>query len=885
MKNTIIQALQDIFNIYGEGAFTNPFQFKNTLGDVFGNRGVASSEAKRLRNLLTIAVVDMQAYTRMKEALAKNELHIISNLISEMDRIYDVKEESAKIVMGCIALLLGNKIPATNPQPPAPVPQIIPQLVPPSTNPAPIFPAPINPLPIPIPRPAPPQPIPQPARKKRMFTPALAGIAMIAMIIFVIYLFGNFGNTEDPLGDSIAVYAPSQQTEAIDESMTPQAENPSEENNDVTYHTFIAGAMFDRPVLLTGDEIDLLIANAPHYRDTRQPHPNRPMTQDEVESWIRQYNEMGGMNVQEFELLRIINAVRDEHGLQPFILCLNLSMAARLFSYLQVKYYTIGHEDRYYGDFGSRINLFCHLEWTRARENANSEKWTQYADGSGREYIYLTPQELINGWMSSTEHREHILSTTTTHVGFGLDSGNNRVVPTMISIMPVNPPQPITSPIIASPISTPTPTHEPIPNPPVVIPNVTPTPPPIVDTLPQGASYFIIHLWPIPEGTEHVHIMVSSQAGNNESVLLFNDPTVPVWRFPLSIPVHNNNDDTKYYVFSQEGEDLVVRYIMSANPAVILPDESAPPVQEPVFTPAPTPMSTPSPTPSPTPEPTPEPHSPIIAVATSRFNTIGLRKNGTIIATGHSSGVINRAGWTDIVKIAAPFVSDYLVGLRSDGTVVTTNQHLSNELSSWNNIIDIAVGGYFNIVGLRSNGTVVILNGTMHDYDISDWNDIVAVSAGSQHILGLRSDGTVLATGYCNVVNHQIASSRLDTSSWRDIIAISAGERHSVGLKSDGTVISVGDNEIRQRNVHNWQNIVAIEAGSLRTIGLRADGTVVGTGDNIALNDMGTILDLNNQWTDIIAVAVGNNHVVGLKADGSVVVVGMSDGRRATENW
>jgi hypothetical protein len=110
MKDAILHVLQDIHATYGEECFTNPTQFKNTLGDVLGNRGIVSSEAKRIRNLLNIAIVNMQAYTRIKEALLRNELHFISNLVSEMEQSYDVKHSSAKIIVGCIAMLLKNTV-------------------------------------------------------------------------------------------------------------------------------------------------------------------------------------------------------------------------------------------------------------------------------------------------------------------------------------------------------------------------------------------------------------------------------------------------------------------------------------------------------------------------------------------------------------------------------------------------------------------------------------------------------------------------------------------------------------------------------------------------------------------------------------------------------
>ena len=72
MRDVIKQALKDLQNIYGDVVFTNPAQFKNSLGDVLGNRGVMASEAKRLRNLLNFAIIDMQSYSRLKTAFSKN---------------------------------------------------------------------------------------------------------------------------------------------------------------------------------------------------------------------------------------------------------------------------------------------------------------------------------------------------------------------------------------------------------------------------------------------------------------------------------------------------------------------------------------------------------------------------------------------------------------------------------------------------------------------------------------------------------------------------------------------------------------------------------------------------------------------------------------------
>jgi uncharacterized protein YkwD len=193
--------------------------------------------------------------------------------------------------------------------------------------------------------------------------------------------------------------------------------------------------VFDEPRVFSSGELEEIIAVSPHYTQTRLYHPEVAMTDIERRMWISEYNALGGINAQEFELYKIVNEIRAQHGLPPFVLCPKLSMAARMFSYIQVRYQSSGHVDPYYGDMVNRMNFFG-IYGTVHMENANSERWYQYTDGS-IEFVYLSPQELVDGWMDSEAHREHILTNETTHAGFGVDSGNNRVVPTMKTILPL----------------------------------------------------------------------------------------------------------------------------------------------------------------------------------------------------------------------------------------------------------------------------------------------------------------------------------------------------------------------------------------------------------------------------------------------------------------
>ena len=150
-------------------------------------------------------------------------------------------------------------------------------------------------------------------------------------------------------------------------------------------------------------------------------------------------------------------------------------------------------------------------------------------------------------------------------------------------------------------------------------------------------------------------------------------------------------------------------------------------------------------------------------IATGDFHTVGLKKDGTVVAVGNNEdGKCNVSGWKDIVLVSAGY--SHTVGLKKDGTVVAVGDNHYNQC------------------------------------DVSDWNDIVSVSTVYSHTVGLKKDGTVVAVGYNE-------DGQCDVSDWNDIVSVSAGYFHTVGLKKDGTVVAVGYNEDGQCKVFGWKDI------------------------------------------------------------------------------
>ena len=235
-----------------------------------------------------------------------------------------------------------------------------------------------------------------------------------------------------------------------------------------------------------------------------------------------------------------------------------------------------------------------------------------------------------------------------------------------------------------------------------------------------------------------------------------------------------------------------------------------------------------------------------------------VRNDGTVVYAGTDEVIAEEVGlWTDIASVycmtystlwTSDTASQFLVGLRSDGTVTYTGANGkfdTSEISGWTDIVDLAVGNE-HIVGLKSDGTVVAVgDNLLKQCDVSDWTDIVDVEIGTgiggTCTLGLKSDGTVVATGR-NLYNN------LDVEDWTDIVAISADNACSVGLQTNGTLVAAttvdrgplysGYYGEYLPKYDKWKNIVAIDVNGKRMVGVTVDGTVLETTDDVLTNGL-----------------------------------------------
>ncbi len=120
----------------------------------------------------------------------------------------------------------------------------------------------------------------------------------------------------------------------------------------------------------------------------------------------------------------------------------------------------------------------------------------------------------------------------------------------------------------------------------------------------------------------------------------------------------------------------------------------------------------------------------------------GLTRDGKVYAYGcNEDGECDVSGWTDITEICIQHA--LTAGVRKDGTVVLcgNDSAIKDIVSEWTDIEHLYAGnGEVSLIGLKYDGTVV---STIKDpqYDMSAWKDIISISAGVECIIGLTGNG------------------------------------------------------------------------------------------------------------------------------------------------
>ena len=171
------------------------------------------------------------------------------------------------------------------------------------------------------------------------------------------------------------------------------------------------------PILLSYDELSALIENVPHQNplDVRSAItlPNRRLTEYELAAWIEEYNKMGGITAFELSVIREINRVRIEHGLNPLALDPALMLAARFKTqeFGDLQYFS--HVSPIHGGVTEAARLFG-FDGRRVSETITR------SGGSNAPVFRDVPEGIVRGMLASSRgHREILLNPNASSVGFG----------------------------------------------------------------------------------------------------------------------------------------------------------------------------------------------------------------------------------------------------------------------------------------------------------------------------------------------------------------------------------------------------------------------------------------------------------------------------------
>jgi alpha-tubulin suppressor-like RCC1 family protein len=110
-------------------------------------------------------------------------------------------------------------------------------------------------------------------------------------------------------------------------------------------------------------------------------------------------------------------------------------------------------------------------------------------------------------------------------------------------------------------------------------------------------------------------------------------------------------------------------------------------------------------------------------VALSSYRTVGLKADGTVVATGSNHwGACNTSDWHDIVSVATGI--NFTAGLKSDGTVVLVGRCSTGEspTKDWQNVCQIAASSTM-LVGITEEGSLLMAGAP------SNWNQSYTYSS------------------------------------------------------------------------------------------------------------------------------------------------------------
>ena len=168
-----------------------------------------------------------------------------------------------------------------------------------------------------------------------------------------------------------------------------------------TTHTVVPGDTFWKIAVKYQMGCSEIIAANPQIKNPDLIYPGEVLNIPEADGAVRAY---------ETEVIRLVNEIRAQYGLNGLTENWELSRVARYKSQDMHDRRYFSHTSPTYGSPYDMMTAFG-LSWRSAGENIA--------------YGYRTPAAVVNAWMNSSGHRANILSAKYTQIGVGyVQSGN-----------------------------------------------------------------------------------------------------------------------------------------------------------------------------------------------------------------------------------------------------------------------------------------------------------------------------------------------------------------------------------------------------------------------------------------------------------------------------
>lgn len=237
--------------------------------------------------------------------------------------------------------------------------------------------------------------------------------------------------------------------------------------------------------------------------------------------------------------------------------------------------------------------------------------------------------------------------------------------------------------------------------------------------------------------------------------------------------------------------------------------------------------------------------------------TLYVQDSGSVITHGES---VNVSDFTDIIAVSAR--KDFALGLKKDGTVVASGANGSGQLDikDWKKIVDVAAGDKHS-VGVTSEGKVLCVgDSNSKACEVSEWTDVKDVEAGNGFTIGIRTDGSIYVAG-----NVQNASRMMEQ---KNITSVAIGTNEVLFLSKNQTVVSVPVSTAQISDVSIWKNITQVAAGNNFVAGLGTSGKV-----SIVTSDK-ELKDAVEKWTNIAVIGANTGYIAGFDTSGKMIGAG-----------